>query len=74
MAKSQSSIRWDAKNIVKITCSIPIKTGIPVAAQIAADEQGVTRSAYVTEALRQRLVKEGYLQRTLPGDSELNRE
>lgn len=74
MAQSKATARWNKENIVTIGCSVSIKSGIPDALQAAITAQGVTKNAYTVEALRQRLVKEGYLQRTLPGDSELNRE
>lgn len=72
MAQSKATARWNEKNVVVITCNVNIKSGIPDALQAAITAQGVTKNAYTIEALRQRLVKEGYLQRTLPGDSELS--
>lgn len=65
-----SSTEWKKENTTKITCSILNKTGIPDALKEACEAQGVTRNAYTAEALRQRLAREGYLNRVFPQDSE----
>lgn len=70
MPTSKALLEWQKANRIVVALTIPNKSGIPDALLQAIEDMGVTKNAYCLEAVRQRLVRDGYLEKVLPGDGD----
>ena len=59
-----SSEAWKKENSIKLTVRVMNLTGIPAALEIARNDAGLTNSGYVIAALREKLIRDGYLTET----------
>lgn len=53
---------WKAKNTLMIGIRIQNSSGIPEALMHALEESGKTKNAYIIEAIREKLIRDGYMQ------------
>lgn len=52
---------WKAKNTLMIGVRIQNSSGIPDALMRALEQSGKTKNAYIIEALREKLIRDGYM-------------
>lgn len=55
-----SSNEWKRENTSRITIGIANTCGIVQALQRAIEEQEVTKHSYITQAIREKLIRDGY--------------
>lgn len=53
---------WKKENTVKLTVRVMNSSGIPAAMEVARNDSGLTNSGYVIAALREKLIRDGYMQ------------
>lgn len=56
-----STEMWKKQNTVQYGVRILNSTGIPVALEAAMAESRKTKNAYIIEAIREKLIRDGYL-------------
>ena len=56
-----STDTWKKENTMQCAVRIQNATGIPGAMENAMAETGLTRNAYIIEAIREKLIRDGYL-------------
>ena len=62
---------WKKANTIKLTVRVMNSTGIPAALEVARNDAKLTNSGYVIAALREKLIRDGYLTPETP-ESEDN--
>lgn len=63
MAVPKSQADWQKKNTVMIGLRIQNASGIPNALEYALIDSGKTKNAYIIDAIREKLIRDGYLQK-----------
>lgn len=61
MAVPKSQSDWQKKNTTMIGLRIQNSTGIPDALEYALIDSGKTKNAYIIDAIREKLIRDGYL-------------
>lgn len=52
---------WQAKNTMWVSIRIQNSSGIPEALTVALEKSGKTKNGYIIEAIREKLIRDGYL-------------
>lgn len=60
-AKYAYDVAWQKENSIKLTVRVMNSSGIPAALEVARNDSGLTNSGYVIAALREKLIRDGYL-------------
>lgn len=53
---------WMAKNTMWVSIRIQNSSGIPESLQIALEKSGRTRNGFIIDAIREKLIREGYME------------
>lgn len=61
--KKTKNDEWKAQNTAMYSMRVLNSTGIP-ASMKKVNESGITTNAYITSALREKLIRDGFLQET----------
>lgn len=56
-----SSQEWKSKNTIMMGVRIQNSSGIPEALTVALEKSGKTKNNYIIEAIREKLIRDGYL-------------
>lgn len=59
VTKQQSE--WQKKNTIMVGIRIQNSSGIPDALEYALIDSGKTKNAYIIDAIREKLIRDGYL-------------
>ena len=58
-----STDKWQKENTQFIGIRIQNSSGIPAALNKALEESGKTKNAYIIESIREKLIRDGYMQK-----------